>query len=351
MAVSSQFGASRGFAIPGSWRSPHTHYIHAMDSEWFRALVVFQDVITVTTATFWRSRGVRTLHLPITTGSISSPMGLGSDSKPVAVNLHGVDTYLADSMQFMLEYGCRLNENGTYYVMPSFRGEDADATHLCQFFHSEAEVPGGLDDVIAVVEQYLLALTKALVEEEGALVERVAGGLGHVENLLDRDGELRRLTFDEASALLGDDARFVVTHTEDHGKSRTLTRAGEHELMRRLGQFVWVTDFDHLAVPFYQAYTDDSMSWARNADLLFGAGETVGAGERHMNGDDTRRALAAHGVAEAPYEWYIAMKDLRPMRTSGFGLGIERYLMWLLQHDDIRDMQLLPRFNGVDIVP
>lgn len=47
------------------------------------------------------------MHLPITTGSISSPMGLGSDSIPVKIQLGGRDTYLADSMQFALEYGCR----------------------------------------------------------------------------------------------------------------------------------------------------------------------------------------------------------------------------------------------------
>ncbi len=66
------------------------------------------------------------MHLPITTGSISSPMGLGSDSIPVKIQLGGRDTYLADSMQFALEYGCRFFENGVWYIMPSFRGESED---------------------------------------------------------------------------------------------------------------------------------------------------------------------------------------------------------------------------------
>lgn len=55
------------------------------------------------------------MHLPVTTGSISSPMGRGSDSLPVKVKLEGVETYLADSMQFLLEYGCRLTNKGVYY--------------------------------------------------------------------------------------------------------------------------------------------------------------------------------------------------------------------------------------------
>ena len=107
------------------------------------------------------------MHLPVTTGSISSPMGRGSDSLPVKINLEGVNTYLADSMQFLLEYGCRLNSNGVYYVMPSFRGEKADNRHLCQFYHSEAEIPGTLNDVMNLVDEYIKYLSRELLKQFG----------------------------------------------------------------------------------------------------------------------------------------------------------------------------------------
>jgi len=87
------------------------------------------------------------------------------------------------------------------------------------------------------------------------------------------------------------------------------------------------------------------------ADLLFGIGETVGAGERHASESELRGALATHGIDSEPYAWYVQMKALRPMRTAGFGLGTERYVCWLLGHNDIRDCQLLPRFNGVVNIP
>lgn len=38
-------------------------------------------------------------------------MGLGSDLKPVLVHLLGQQAYLADSMQFALEYFLRIDEN------------------------------------------------------------------------------------------------------------------------------------------------------------------------------------------------------------------------------------------------
>jgi aspartyl/asparaginyl-tRNA synthetase len=273
-------------------------------------------------------------------------MGLGSDSSPVEVELHGVPTFLADSMQFSLEYVCRLSDAGAYYLMPSFRGEAPDTTHLCQFFHSEAEMPGGLDDVVGVVEQYLRHLAGHLLTHHERLIARMAGDLTHVENLLDRSSAFPRVTFDEVAALIGDPDSI---HTDELGGWRSLTRSGERRLMERVGEFVWVTHWDHLSVPFYQAYDDNSR--ALNADLLFGPGEVVGAGERHATGEDVRKALAAHDVAVDGYEWYVTMKDLTPMRTSGFGLGVERFFMGLLRNDDIRDFQLLPRENGRNILP
>ena len=57
-----------------------------------------------------------------------------------------------------------------------------------------------------------------------------------------------------------------------------------------------------------------------------------------------------HNVNENEYGWYIKMKDKYPLKTSGYGMGIERYILWLTKKDDIRDCQLLPRFNGEEIV-
>ena len=130
---------------PNSWKNLDTHYIEVLKNPWYKILVKLENLISVETMNFYEERGIITMHLPVTTGSISSPMGRGSDSSPVKINIDGVDTYLADSMQFLLEYGCRLNDKGVYYIMPTFRGEKADERHLCQFYHSEAEIPGKLE--------------------------------------------------------------------------------------------------------------------------------------------------------------------------------------------------------------
>ncbi|MGW2490894.1 amino acid--tRNA ligase-related protein [Streptomyces sp. NPDC001606] len=318
-------------------------YLRILDDPLYSTLVELQDLVNYETARFWRERGVRALHLPVTTSSISSPMGLGSDSLPVQVDLFGIPTYLADSMQFLLEYGCRLADDGCYYLMPSFRGEDTDATHLAQFFHSEAEIPGGLDDVIDVADAYVRHLAAAVVRDLAEPLARVAAGTGHLTEFLARP--TARISFDDAVAALDGAPEYF----RFHDGWRTITRAGEHRLMELYGP-VWLTHSDHLSVPFYQAL-DETGQKAMNADLLIGPGEVIGCGERHVDAEQARKALAAHAVPEEDYHWYLRMKQEKPLRTAGFGMGVERFLMWVLRHGDIRDLQLLERANGLPAIP
>jgi asparaginyl-tRNA synthetase len=341
MAVSSpssRSGVTSRLRPPGVWDNDPGAFLLALTHPWYRLVADVSDTVMRTTYSYARSKGVRALPFPITTRTITCPSGLGSDSVPVPVTVNGVDTYLSDSMQFPLEYGCRLGGRGCHTILPSFRGDEPDQTHLGQFVHSEAEIIGGLDDLIGYVEGYLRALAAALADEHGPQLAREIGDVTHLERLAGSDRRFERLTFGEAAYLLKDEPGAVTAC----GAGRGLSRAGERALMRRVGEFVWVTHFDHLSVPFYQAFDSDE-TLAVNADLFFGPGEVVGAGERHSNGEQVRRALALHEVPENEYSWYVRMKDLHPMQTAGFGLGVERLLMWVLGHDDIRDIPLISR--------
>jgi len=133
---------------------------------------------------------------------------------------------------------------------------------------------------------------------------------------------------------------------------RKLTRKGERVLMEKYGGAVWLTEMDHLGVPFYQAYVEGTgRCKAKAADLLLGLGETVGLGERHATPAMVKEALRHHAVPEQSYKWYINMRQVKQLHTSGWGMGTERYLCWLLQHDDIRDIQIIPRMKVIKYMP
>ncbi|GCB52694.1 asparagine synthetase A [Streptomyces sp. NL15-2K] len=325
---------------PNLWAAPEAHRAIAADSGWYQMLTTIYGALFETTVDFYRRLSIMPVLMPITVSSVSSPMGLGSDSLPVSVNILGDQTYLADSMQFQLEFILRHGPVGAYYVMPTFRGEDPDATHLNQFFHSEAEISGGLTDVMTLVEDYFRALARGLLEHPvHSSMEKFSGSLAHLQVVTEKD-EFPRITFDAAMEMLG--SSYFKFEVPD---APTINRAGEQELIKRFDGPVWLTHPPHLSVPFYQKFAPNGR--ADCADLLAGLGEVVGCGARHGTADDTLSALAVHAVDPDDYSWYLEMKRTHPLETAGFGMGLERYLMWALQHGDIRDMHVMPRLKGV----
>lgn len=337
--------------VPNTWKNSKNHYIKALDEPWYKLLVKLENLLSVETMKFYQKRNILTIHLPVTTGSISSPMGRGSDSLPVKVKLEGIDTYLADSMQFLLEYGCRLTDNGVYYIMPSFRGEKADERHLCQFYHSEAEIIGDLYDVMNLIEKYIKHLSKTIVKQLGNEIKELIGDISHIEYIANYKGHFPRVTFNEVENKLKKiHKENVKKYIEYNDGWRNITREGEKEIMRLYNGLVWITNYDILAVPFYQKFDKKIKGTTKNADLLMGIGETVGCGERHNNYEELIESLNYHNVDIKEYEWYLKMKKIKPLNTAGFGMGTERFFMWVLKCNDIRNMQICLRFNGEEIV-
>jgi len=179
-------------------------------------------------------------------------------------------------------------------------------------------------------------------------VRKTCGRLDHLETFANGLTPIQRISFDAALVLLKHNCACVRT---DPNGARSLTREGETRLTKAAGEAVWLTDFDHLAVPFYQAFSGSRIK-AKAADLLLaGIGEVVGSGERHATADLVLDALRMHQVAKEPYQWYVEMKRQHPKQTSGFGMGVERFTAWLLQCPDVRKCQILPRLKGLEMYP
>ncbi|XP_029106237.1 uncharacterized protein LOC108928812 [Scleropages formosus] len=343
---------------PQSWEDPQKHAALAINSQWYRNLFKIQNTLFHATVEFFHTICRYAYALtPLTTDTISSPMGLGSDSEPVCVNVLGQDVYLADSMQFVLEYFLRFQEGlpGAYYVSPSFRGEDPDATHLNQFYHVECELLGSMDTAMQVAENYLVHLTRAMLKKHSDIILRSAGTVLHARDLLEKlDGQkpLPRVTLEQALSIMPSEDCMEWVQDGEPQFGRNLTRKGEQVLIEMYGGAVWLTDMDHLGVPFYQAYVEGSgRCKAKAADLLLGLGETIGLGERHSTPGMVQEALRHHAVPEDSYRWYINMRQAKPLLTSGWGMGTERYLCWLLKHNDVRDMHIIPRMKAKKYMP
>jgi asparaginyl-tRNA synthetase len=130
----------------------------------------------------------------------------------------------------------------------------------------------------------------------------------------------------------------------------SIIAAGEKELIKRYGDFTWITNMPNRSVPFYQT-KEPGTDFSMTGDLLAGIGEILGCGQRVFTAEDTKNSLAEHEVSEDGYKWYIEMRDIKTIKTSGFGLGMERFMLWVLKHNDVRDCALLIRDHSKVIFP
>lgn len=336
-------GKCMALQAPGGWKDPRKNFSDLMHNPWYAAIFEIQSLIIEKTHDFFRERSFKPVLAPITTGSISSPMGLGSDSVPVSVNLFNQQTYLADSLQFSLEFLLRIWNSGVFYIMPSFRGEEPDATHLNQFFHVEAEMKGNLNDIITLINDYLRFITHSIValKDSNPLFQEF--DFDHLKCLL--VASIPRVTFQDALKILSQESikRDVPKFTID--------KKDERFLARRFGGAVWLTHLPANVVPFYQAIDPENPDQTLAADLLLEIGEVVGCGQRHASAEEAETVLHNHGISKLSYEWYCRMKLESPMTTSGFGLGIERFIAFVLKHHDIRDVMLFNRLKGYESYP
>lgn len=325
--------------ITDNWRSKYPSQISVSESSEFATLVRAHSEVAKATFLFFENNNMVYVPVPGTTGSSSSPMEPGSDSAPVVAEIGGRRNLLVDSAQFHLEYACRSYKNGCFYYGHSYRDEEPDERHLSQFSHAEAEIIGTLEDIKILVERYIRNITELIWNKTEDYFKDITGIKDRVESLLNNKSSFKSMTFREVYSLL---EREEDAFLKCGNGGYRLTPEGERKLLDKVGEFVWVEKWDKMAVPFYQA-NDKESGIAYNADLLFGIGEVAGAGQRHLNADELESALDEHGLKRDDYKWYIEMKKQYPMQTAGFGMGVERYLMWLLGLKDIRSVELFPR--------
>lgn len=338
--------------------SPDTHYLEVAKNGYFRELTILRHNIKIASDYFWAvKQKAYNIDLFMLTSSVSSPMGSGSDSEPIAIQFGKLNTYLVDSSQFGFEPILMNKFEKVYCYLPSMRGENPDKRHLNQFFHCEAEIKGTLENLLPKIEDYVRHLAVTLLKQKNILKKISANYDVTIQKLvnLSKCKKFPEIEFDRAVDLLLEHGFSEYVNKTRNGSD--ISSQGELELMKilQLSTPVWIKNYDRDRVAFYQKPHQNNSSKVINADLLFPAiletsfgGEIVGSGQRQDNIEEMYESLRRQSVNPQPYEWYINLrKEPHYETTSGFGLGIERFIAWSLNRDDIKDVILYPRLKNI----
>jgi len=247
----------------------------------------------------------------------------------------GKEAYLTQSVQFYQEaaiYGL----GKVYSIQPSFRAERSKTRrHLTEFWHVEAEVAyAELEDLIRIIEQLV---SHAVVVALGKSVDelRILGRRFDPELV---EPPYERIRYAEALSIL-ESKGVKVPWGSDLGadEERTLTYNFEKPF--------FVTHFAKECKAFYHLPDPSDNSVTRSVDLLAprGYGEVVGGGQRIHDLNQLTQRIEESGLDPKDYGWYIDLRKFGSVPHSGFGLGLERLVSWVLGLTTIRSACLFPR--------
>lgn len=308
---------------------------------------------------FFQERGFHCIHTPIITGADCE--GAGEMFRVTTFELPNVPTkdggadfgedffgkqaHLTVSGQLAVEPYC-LALGKVYTFGPTFRSENSNTSrHMAEFWMIEPEIAfADLHDDMDLAEEmvrYLIKFVRTDCAEDLALFARFVD-----PNLLARlelvgQSEFVRLSYGDAIEILaqsGETFEFAPVWGGD--------LQSEHERYLTETHFnrpVFVYDWPQEIKAFYMRENDDGRTVAAMDLLVPHIGELIGGSQREERLDCLRRRLDAEGLNHDDYWWYLETRRFGSVPHSGFGLGFERFLMFVTGVTNIRDVIPYPR--------
>ncbi len=248
--------------------------------------------------------------------------------------------YLSQSAQLYLE-ALIFSLEKVWSLTPSFRAEKSRTRrHLAEYWHLEAEAAWyNMDDMMRVAEELVSYIVEKVLENCRAQLEF----LGRDINALKRAVEVPypRIKYDEAIEILQRKG-VNIEWGDDLGADE------ERILTQEFDRPFFVTHFPKDIKSFYMKLTPDDPRTVLGFDLLApeGYGEIIGGSEREDDYNRLLERIKEQGLNPEDYTWYLDLRKYGSVPHSGFGLGIERLVMWIAGLDHIRDAIPFPRFRG-----
>ena len=260
----------------------------------------------------------------------------------------GKETFLTVSGQLNVEAFC-LALSKVYTFGPTFRAENSNTTrHLAEFWMIEPEV--AFNDLAAnakLAEDFLKYLFRAVLDERGDdlafIAERVQpDAITRIEGFVNAPFE--RIDYTDAIALLqksGKKFEFPVEWGLDLQTEHERWLTEEH-----VGRPVVVTNYPEHIKAFYMRLNDDGKTVAAMDVLAPGIGEIIGGSQREERLDYLDRRLAEVHLDPKTYWWYRDLRRYGTVPHAGFGLGLERTIIYATGMANIRDVIPFPRTPG-----
>jgi len=250
----------------------------------------------------------------------------------------GEPAYLTQSSQLYLETTLPSVEK-VYCILPSFRAEKSRTKrHLTEYTHLEAELAFcDFECLLELLEDMTVEVIKLLIEWCGDIIKDLN------PNFEVPKRPFERITYHDAILKLRDSG-FTWPDGTIIEEGQELTEAAERALVDLHDRPVFLTEFPRGLKPFYHKIKSGDSTVTNSADMLVPyVAELIGSGQREDDYETLMKRIDEENLDISPYYWYVDLRRYGTTPHSGFGIGIERFVQWVLGLDHIRDACLYPR--------
>jgi len=327
---------------------------------------------------FFNENNFYYVHTPIITGSDAE--GAGEMFRVTTLNLNKVpkdsdgkidftkdffskETNLTVSGQLEAE-SMALGLGKVYTFGPTFRAENSNTSrHLAEFWMIEPEMAFyELDDNINLAEQFIKYIIKYVYDKCKNEIVFLSNRLEKEEQNIPKN-ERNDFSLEERINFVINNDFIRITYSEafDILKNSKPNKKGkfkfplnewgvdfqsEHERFLVEKYFkcpVVVYDYPSKIKAFYMRMNDDKKT-VKAMDILFpGIGEIVGGSQREERIDVLKERIKSLNIDEKELWWYLDLRKFGTVKHSGFGLGLERLILFITGMGNIRDVIPFPR--------
>lgn len=285
---------------------------------------------------FWTNHGFIEIHSP---KLMASPSESGAEL--FHVDYFEGNAYLAQSPQFYKQMAISAGFDRVFEIGPVFRANPSfTSRHDTEFTSVDVEISWveSHEDVMQLEEQWLRYILERIKNECGQEILQSFGLDIKVPEV-----PFPRVTMAEAHAILSGQGYTVPREGKGDLDPEGERRLANHIQQKFGHEFVFVTDYPIAVRPFYHLRPENKPGVTNSFDLIWKGLEVTTGAQREHRYDILVKQAQEKGLTLKPIQYYLNCFKYGCPPHGGYGFGLTRMLMVLLNAKSVREVTFVYR--------